>query len=413
MIALVAGSLFAASGDDFYDSLYRRGVSHFNDGKYDAARRELQIAAFGSIESIPRYETAHAYLIAAARQLQLNGDARLSLQRLLNAEKVERHYASLPIPAPVRQLVDSAARALLTKEEAASLREGAEAVQAAAMESAPAPQASGSTTTAPPAPTSSITAPNDAMTIPAPSAPPTSQPAAPPASSSPQSSVTPTPAVPAPTVAKPMSLQAPMSPPESAASSGPSSSMSTEPTTSAAPTTLTVTTPTVSAPRAPTSTLPPQPAASATAPRAGAPSNKPSTPRPSTTSDGWKMPASSPTDISAQFRVADDAIARGDLAGARIAYRSVLASDNLSHANALRVAEGLYRARDFSGVVSAFTRAGTISRGEEPYRYYLAVALYETGQYAAAKRELMAVIPFIEVTADVARYDAKIRAAIE
>jgi tetratricopeptide (TPR) repeat protein len=125
------------------------------------------------------------------------------------------------------------------------------------------------------------------------------------------------------------------------------------------------------------------------------------------------MPASSPSDISAQFRVADDAIARGDLAGARIAYRSVLASDNLSHANALRVAEGLYRARDFSGVVSAFTRAGAISRGEEPYRYYLAVALYETGQYAAAKRELMAVIPFIEVTADVARYDAKIRAAIE
>jgi len=52
-------------------------------------------------------------------------------------------------------------------------------------------------------------------------------------------------------------------------------------------------------------------------------------------------------------------------------------------------------------------------RGEEPYRYYLAVACYETGQYGAAKRELASVLPFIEVTPDVALYQSRIAAAIE
>jgi len=331
MIVLVAGSSFAASGDDFYDGLYRRGISHFNDGKYEAARRELRIAAFGLIESIPRYESAHAYLIAAARQLHEDGEARISLQRILNAEKLERRYASLTIPAPVRQLVDSAARALLTKEEAASLRESARAVQAATIDAAPpapAPQASGSTP------------PDAVVTPPATIAPP------------------------------------------------PATAQSTTP--KAAP--------------------PPQPK-----PASPQPANKVVTPPPSSTSpdDGWKMPAPAPIDIAAQFRAGDAAITRGDLVNARAAYRSVLASSTLSHADALRVAEGLYRSRDFAGVVTAFARAGTIGRGEEPYRYYLAVAFYETGQHAAAKRELAAVMPFIEVTPDVARYAAKIRAAIE
>jgi tetratricopeptide (TPR) repeat protein len=370
-IALVAGSSFAASGDDFYDGLYRRGISHFNDGKYEAARRELQIAAFGLIESIPRYETAHAYLIATARQLKLDGEARISLQRILNAEKVERRYASLTIPAPVRQLVDSAARALLTKEEAASLRERAGAVQAAAMDvapAAPAPQASGST-------------PADAVVVSAASADTAGE--APAATPDPQ-----------PIVAPPL-------PPQPAPPLQPSAA----PLPSPAPTTIA---PPPSQPATPKAAPPPQPQ-----PASPPPANKVITPPSSTSPDGWKMPAPAPLDIAAQFRTADAATTRGDLVSARAAYRSVLAAERLSHADALRLAEGLYRSRDFAGVVTAFARAGTIGRGEEPYRYYLAVALYETGRYAAAKRELEAVMPFIEVTPDVARYGAKIAAAIE
>ena len=58
-------------------------------------------------------------------------------------------------------------------------------------------------------------------------------------------------------------------------------------------------------------------------------------------------------------------------------------------------------------------RSGGFRSGEESYRYYFAVALYETGQYKAAKRELAEALKFIELTPDVAHYQAKIEGAIE
>ena len=333
VIVLVAGTSFAAAGNDFYETLYRRGVSDFNEGKYEAARRELRIAAFGLIESVSSYETAHAYLVATARQLKTDGDARISLQRILNAEKIEHRFASLSLPATIRQVIDTAARTLLTKEEAASLHATAGTVQTAAAEPAP--------------------------IVPAPIAPQASATTPPPQPDPEPIVVTPVPA--------------------------------------------------------------PPPPARVPAPRPAPPSNAVRTPAPSSSPDGWKMPPSAAAkpvpapvvDFAAQLRAGVAAIARGDLPAARVSYNAALDTPALSHANALRVAEGLYRARDFRGVVAAFGRAGAIGRGEEAYRYYLAVALYESGQYGAAKRELDAVLPFIEVTPDVARYEAKIRAAIE
>ena len=93
-------------------------------------------------------------------------------------------------------------------------------------------------------------------------------------------------------------------------------------------------------------------------------------------------------------------------------YREVLAQPSLDRDTLLRIAEGLYRSRDFAAVLSAFKRVGTLQRGEEPYGYYIAVALYETGDYAGAKRTLSTALPFIEVTPDVARYQLKINGAI-
>ena len=97
----------------------------------------------------------------------------------------------------------------------------------------------------------------------------------------------------------------------------------------------------------------------------------------------------------------------------RSLYRGIVDAPQLTHANALRAAEGAYRSRDFATAVRAFQRAGSIGKGEEQYHYYYAVALYETGLYAEAKRELRAALPYIEVTPDVARYQTKIEGAIE
>jgi hypothetical protein len=129
-----------------------------------------------------------------------------------------------------------------------------------------------------------------------------------------------------------------------------------------------------------------------------------------------KPPASSSTsarDIASRLAAGEAALGRSQLISARSIYRDLLAAGGLSRPDLLRVAEGLYRARDFVPSLRAFAQLEPLQRGEEPYRYYIAVAFFETGQFAAAKKELAAALPHIEVTADVASYRTKINAAIE
>lgn len=102
----------------------------------------------------------------------------------------------------------------------------------------------------------------------------------------------------------------------------------------------------------------------------------------------------------------------GNLIDARRFYRELLAAPGLDHDTLIRIAEGLYRSRDFSGALSAFNRVGVLRRGEEPYRYYIAVAAFETGDTARAKKELAAALPYIEITPDVARYRSKIESSL-
>ena len=113
------------------------------------------------------------------------------------------------------------------------------------------------------------------------------------------------------------------------------------------------------------------------------------------------------------FADAERAVNSGDLAKARTLYRAIVDAPQLSHAAALRAAEGLYRSRDFAGAIRAFQRAGAIGKGEEQYHWYYAVALYENGLRRDAKRELRAALPFIEMTPEVAHYRALIEAAAD
>jgi tetratricopeptide (TPR) repeat protein len=117
-------------------------------------------------------------------------------------------------------------------------------------------------------------------------------------------------------------------------------------------------------------------------------------------------------DVTGRLAAAERALSTADLEGARRIYGELLALDDLTRDALLRVAEGSYRARDFARALEAFGRIGTLQDAERPYRYYVAVALYETGEYAEAKRELASALPFIEITPDVARYRAKIEGAV-
>jgi tetratricopeptide (TPR) repeat protein len=71
-------------------------------------------------------------------------------------------------------------------------------------------------------------------------------------------------------------------------------------------------------------------------------------------------------------------------------------------------AVGLYRIAAYRDAIDAFRRLGALARGEEDLHYYYAVALYEAGEFEAARKELACALPFIEVTDEVARYRLKI-----
>jgi tetratricopeptide (TPR) repeat protein len=116
-------------------------------------------------------------------------------------------------------------------------------------------------------------------------------------------------------------------------------------------------------------------------------------------------------DVNARLAAGERALLAANLVDARRIYRELLEQPNLEHGTWIRVAEGLYRSRDFANTLVAFQRAGTLRPGEEAYRYYIAVAHYETGQFDRAKRELAAALPHIELTPDVQRYRAKIEGA--
>ncbi|MFL6246404.1 MAG: hypothetical protein ACJ74H_10300 [Thermoanaerobaculia bacterium] len=331
----------AATQNEFYTSLLRRGVASFDASRYPDAAKQLRIAAFGLVDAIEHYQLAQMYLTLTYDKLGLTEKARESAHRVTVAERVERRYAAVSAPQPVRAAFETLAARLLSPAELAILRGGPAPPPASVPQTTapPPPQTSAApaqTVTKPPAPKRQPVQQQPAIVTPAPQKP-THENAAP------QTSVT-----------KPVVKPAPMPVTATAGRGGP-----LEPARAAAP-----------------------------------------APRPLTANE-----------ISARLATAERALNGADLPAARNAYRELLAAPGLDHDALIRVAEGLYRARDFAAALNAFNRIGTLRRGEEPYRYYVAVAAYESGDYARAKKELAAALPYIEVTPDVARYRTRIEGA--
>ncbi|HSP34089.1 MAG TPA: hypothetical protein VLU46_07240 [Thermoanaerobaculia bacterium] len=114
------------------------------------------------------------------------------------------------------------------------------------------------------------------------------------------------------------------------------------------------------------------------------------------------------TDYLVRLRQADAYADNGQTSRADEIYMGIA---NASDAPRDIVAEsgvGLYRISAFRDALRVFRKLAPFARGEEDLRYYNAIALYETGDIANAKRELACSLPFIETNEDVARYRAKI-----
>ncbi|HEV8434991.1 MAG TPA: hypothetical protein VGR95_16400 [Thermoanaerobaculia bacterium] len=292
-LALALPMFAATDANDFYVNLLHRGIAQVDAGQYEAADKELHIAAFGLVDTIPLFETAEVYLAITGDKLHSEADSRRALQRVIVADRVERRFGSLDLPAKVRAEFDQIASKLLTSDQYAFLKASP-----------------------------SATPPTPAIT--------------------PQHSSAPAP-VPQPAVANP-------SPP-----------------------------PVAAAHPAPVPKRSPPP-----------------------------VPAPAPTsNVNAQMALADQAFNRNDLAAARKIYDQIASQPGLDHATLIHLGEQSYRARDFATAARAFARSG-FNSSEAPYRYYYAVALYETGQPAAAKAQLEQALPYIELTPDVAAYRDKI-----
>lgn len=378
VLIIATAPLLAATATEFYTNLLRRGVAAYDAGRYEEASRQLRLAAFGFVDSIEQYETAHAYLAVAYDRLGSEERARDSARRVVAGEQVERRFATLLLPDAVRSAFQAVATRLLTPAEAAILRGTAPANVPQTASSNPAPRGTTGTTTAP-------------------------RPALPEATNTNPPPVSTTPATPATTTPRETTITVPFDAPPAAERKPavePKPAPAKPPVTQPAVTQPAVTQPAVTQPAV---TQPPVTQPAATQPKPAAPQPKPVPPA---------VPAFTASEIATRLSAAERALSTANLVEARRTYRELLAAPGLAHETLVRIAEGLYRSRDFTAVLQAFDRAGDLRRGEEPYRYYIAVASYETGQYARAKRELAAALPFIEITPDVARYRSKIEGAI-
>ena len=360
--------LAAATPGEFYSGLLRRGVASFDAGRYEEASRLLRIAAFGTVDSIPQYETAQAYLALAFDRLGQADRAREAARRVLVAERVENRYAALPLPTSIRTAFEALAARLLTPTELANLQR---------------PPTSGRATTTTQNPPAAVVPPPQKAPAQVREVETTVIPA---------SEIQPAPAPPA---AAPRTTTTVVTPPPPAKQDPP------------AATSVASQQPVRTPPQnpAPVQTTAPPATQTTTPPAARPPAPKPA-PVPAA------VPQPRPIDVTERLASADAALSTARLTEARAIYRELAASSGVPRDALIRVAEGAYRARDFQTALAAFERIGALRSSEEPYRYYIAVSLYETGQYARARQELAAALPFIRITPDVERYRLKIEGSI-
>jgi tetratricopeptide (TPR) repeat protein len=349
LLLAAASPAVAASSSEFYLSLLQRGIAAYDAGHYPEAATHLKLAAFGLLDSIENYETAQVYLTLIYERGGDTSKARDAARRVVAAERIQRRFGTLPLPAGVAGSFDTAAAKLLGSAEVAYLHLPSQSTPA------PAPQPKGQ----PPA------------TVPRPQQTATTAPIVPQT-------------VPATTTNKP----------EPQMSGGTSNAPADPPKKSIE---TSVTKPVTKPVEKPVT----KPAAKP-APVAASPAPQPAAPK-----------VLSAQEAASRLAAAERALASAQLTDAKRLYRSLLDVPGAARDTLIRAAEGLYRARDFEGALAAFAKLAPLRRGEEPYHYYMAVAFYETGQYARAKAELTAAVPFIEITPDVARYRTKIDDSVD
>jgi len=88
----------------------------YQRGQFAAAAQDLRIAAFGLVDTIPDYETAQVYALLANEKLGRRNEAAAAAEKILQADGIQRSYATLPLDASIRSEFETALRSLVTPE---------------------------------------------------------------------------------------------------------------------------------------------------------------------------------------------------------------------------------------------------------------------------------------------------------
>lgn len=315
---------------EFYRTMLDRGILHFGQGNYRDATKELRSAAFGLVEFVDSFETAQIYLAMALQLTGRDKEARQAIASVVAAERIEDKYATLPIPADIRERFEALAQKLMADEQMAILHHKNKV---------------------------------PARTSPSVQSPPVEQERNP-----------------------VKECESQLEQLRSDQKKQADAAKVREQTLAKERDELKAQLEHLRADHA------------KEVDEAKTREHARTTPR-------------TPDAIGPRLAAAEQALSRSDLASARAQFSAVLEEPTLDRTTILRCGEGLYRALDFRSALAAFDRAGSLRPGEEMFGYYAAVACYETGQYAAAKKRLAAVISRIGITPEIERYRAKIEGA--
>lgn len=105
----------------FYFNLLEKGKASFQTGAYAGAVKELRIAAFGLMDTLPHYQTAQIYLALAYERLGNRARARDAIVKVLDAERIAPTYGALTIDPALRPTFEGLAAGVLTPEEMKSV----------------------------------------------------------------------------------------------------------------------------------------------------------------------------------------------------------------------------------------------------------------------------------------------------
>jgi len=107
--------------ESFYKSLFDRGLTNAKQGNWKQAAQQMRLAAFGLLEDLPQYETAHIWAAIASEQSADAAEARVSAEKVVNAERLAHAYASLRIDAPTRSSFEAVLAKYVSAERLASV----------------------------------------------------------------------------------------------------------------------------------------------------------------------------------------------------------------------------------------------------------------------------------------------------